>query len=227
MIHRKNAYDRLSGKGIEIGAFAEPAELPAHCEVKYFDVVDRAAAAALFPEVDANLLVDVNIVGNLDKRDLRKLGDGVQDFVISNHVIEHLANPIGLVEDMLFITRPGGKICLSAPDKNYTFDRTRDLTTFDHLLSEYRANVEEVTDEHYMDFLKHVGPHVFEEPGRNIDHDIACCRRRREHAHVWTSDSFIRFLEECRRVLGFEFTILETAMGDETNLECFVLMERS
>ncbi len=47
---------------------------------------------------------------------------------------------------------------VSSPDKDFTFDRQRDLTTFEHLLTDYQQSITEVTDEHYMDFLRHVHP---------------------------------------------------------------------
>ena len=227
MIHRDQAYSTLSGSGIVIGAFMEAATLPPFCEVSYFDVLSKEEATKFFPEIDSNQLVNVDIIGNLDKRDLRKLGQASQDFVIANHVIEHLANPIAFVEDLLFVSKIGGRICLSAPDKEFTFDRTRPLTTFEHLRDEYQEGIEEVSDDHYLEFLRHAGPHVFEEPGRNIDHDIAHCRNRREHAHVWNSDSFLGFLEDCRQLLPQDFSIIKTSKGNETKVECFVLMERA
>ncbi len=225
MKHRDEGYALLSGQGLEIGALHEPAPLPDACAVRYFDALSIDEAAERFPELDRNTLVDVDFVGNIDQRELRTLGEHSQDFVIANHVIEHVACPIAMIEDMFYILRPGGRIAIAAPDKRFTFDRERAITTFEHLKSEYEAGVQEVDDEHYLDFLRHVGKHVFEEPGRDIKADIAFVRSRREHAHVWDSDAFRDFLVRCKSVLGIDFEIEYQSSGDENSIEYFAILK--
>jgi len=225
--HRDEGYALLSGEGIEIGAFGEPAALPSSCRVSYFDAVDRKTAAERFPEIESGNLVEVDILGDIDERDLRKLHAESQDFVIANHVIEHVACPVAMIEDMFYILRPGGLVAIAAPDKRYTFDRDRPLTSFEHLEREYQDGVDEVDDEHYLDFLRHVGKHVFEDPGRDIKGDIAFARSRREHAHVWDSNSFLDFLNGCQRMLKIEFEIEHQSIGDENGIEYFAILRKT
>lgn len=226
MKHRDEGYALLSGEGIEIGAFGEPAVLPDSCRVSYFDAIDRKTASERFPEIASDTLVEVDILGDIDKRDLRKLPAESLDFVIANHVIEHVACPIAMLEDMLYILRPGGRIAIAAPDKRYTFDRDRPLTSFKHLEQEYQDGVDEVDDEHYLDFLRHVGKHVFEEPGRDIKGDIAFARSRREHAHVWDSASFLDFLKASQKTLNVQLEIEYQSMGDENGIEYFAILRK-
>lgn len=227
MKHRTEGYTFLEGKGIEIGAFNEPAILPENCHVSYFDALNPATAQKRFPDIDASTLVEVDILGDVDKRDLRKLGKESQDFVVANHVIEHVASPIAMIEDIFFITRSEGRIAIAAPDKRYTFDKERGLTSFEHLEEEYKNGVDKVDDEHYMDFLRHVAKHVFEEPGRDIKGDIAWVRARREHAHVWDSNSFLDFLKKCSETLNIYFEIEYLCMGDENGIECFAILRKT
>ncbi len=226
MLHREKGYKFLSGSGLEIGALHESCILPEVCRVRYFDVVDRGEAIRLFPTLDADLFVEVDVVGDIDKRDLRKLGESSQDFVVANHVIEHVANPIAMLEDLFYVTRLNGVIYLSAPDKRYTYDVERALTTFEHLKSEYEEGVDYVTDEHYLDFLRHAGKHVFEDPNRDIQADIEFNRARREHAHVWSTETFLAFLESCKALLQIEYDILYHSSGDENQIECLVVMNK-
>lgn len=226
MKHREEGYTLLSGKGIEIGAFGEPAKLPNSCQVSYFDAIDPQTASMRFPEIQSSDLVSVDIIGDIDKRDLRKLAANSQDFLVANHVIEHVACPIAMIEDMFYVLRPGGRIALAAPDKRYTFDKERSLTTFEHLETEYIDGVDEVDDEHYLDFLRHVGKHVFEEPGRDIKGDIAFARSRREHAHVWDSTTFLDFLLACKNTLGIQFEIEFQSIGDENRIEFFSILRK-
>lgn len=226
MNHRDEGYALLGGKGIEIGAFNEPAQLPSDCQVSYFDAMDAKTAAARFPEIPGDELVSVDIIGDIDKRDLGKLPAQSQDFLIANHVIEHVACPIAMIEDLFSALRSGGKIAIAAPDKRFTFDKDRPLTSFEHLESEYRDGVDEVDDAHYLDFLRHVGKHVFEEPGRDIKGDIAFVRSRREHAHVWDSQTFLDFLLRCKETLNIEFNIEFQSTGDENGIEFFAILRK-
>ncbi len=226
MKHREEGYALLSGKGIEIGAFGEPAKLPSSCQVTYFDAIDPKSASERFPEIKTSELVPVDILGDVDKRDLRKLTPFSQDFVIANHVIEHVACPIAMIEDMFYILRPGGWIAIAAPDKRFTFDKDRPLTSYEHLETEYENGVDEVDDEHYLDFLQHAAKHVFEEPERDIKGDIAFARSRREHAHVWDSCTFLEFLMACRETLRIDFQIELQSSGEENGIEFFAILKK-
>jgi len=41
------------------------------------------------------------------------VGDGVADVVFSSNVLEHVPDPMGLIEEMIRVTRPGGLVYLS------------------------------------------------------------------------------------------------------------------
>ncbi|MEZ5277818.1 MAG: class I SAM-dependent methyltransferase [Opitutaceae bacterium] len=226
MKYRKAACARLVGSGLEIGALHEATPVPAGATVRYFDAMDRESAIAAFPELDHSRLVQVDHVGDLDRRDLRKVGSASVDFVIANHVIEHVANPVAMLEDIHFICRPGGLAVIAAPDMRYTYDRERALTSFDHLWAEYEEGVETVSDEHYMDFLRHVGKHVFEDPDRRIADDIAHCRRRREHAHVWNSVTFEAFVRETIRRLGLDWTVMDCHPAEADSHEILMVLKK-
>jgi SAM-dependent methyltransferase len=223
--HRQRAYAGLSGKGLEIGAFNEPAVLPPSASVKYFDFMDRKTAMSLFPEVDASKLVEVDYIGDLDSGGLDQLAGSSFDFVVINHVLEHVANPIGAIEGILRILRQGGLLALSVPDKRYTFDRGRSETPFDHLWSDYANRVRESSDEHYLDFFRSAAPHVFSEPAVNLPHHVARSRARRDHVHVWTSEGFRSFLDEVFARLGSRALCLAESMAPENQIEYFALWQ--
>lgn len=225
--HRLRAYSRLSGNGLEIGAFNEPALVPAASSVKYFDFMDEKTAMGLFPEVDSSRLVHVDYIGDLDAGGLGQFGESSFDFVIINHVLEHVANPIGAIEGILRVIRAGGALALSIPDKRYTFDRGRAETPFDHLWLDYANGVKESSDEHYLDFFRSAAPHVFSEPAVNLPHHVARSRARRDHAHVWTSEGFRAFLDTVFDRLGVKSRCLAESMAAENQIEYFGLWEIS
>lgn len=219
--HRDAVYATLSGRGLEIGAFHEPADIPATAAIEYFDAMDAKRAAELFPEVPADAFVTVDHLGDIDHDGLAQFADGRFDFVICNHVIEHVANPIKLVRELFRITRAGGTVILSAPDKDYTYDKTRPLTTFEHLWSDFENNVTENDDEHYMDFFRGAAPHVLEADPIHLPHQINRVRERREHAHVWDSASFRAFVNEVFKRLDLKATQRAENIGAENDLEYF------
>ena len=219
--HRDEVYATLTGRGLEIGAFHEPAELPEAAQVEYFDAMDATKAAELFPEIPADTFVQVNHIGDIDQDGLSMFAAGEFDFVICNHVIEHVANPIKLVRDVFRITKSGGTIVLAAPDKDYTYDKARPLTTFDHLWADYENNVTENDDEHYMDFFRGAAPHVLEVDPVHLPYNIQRVRERRAHAHVWDSASFAAFLQESLRRLALKAEQFAENHGAANGLEHF------
>ncbi|GAB5561448.1 MAG: hypothetical protein SynsKO_30950 [Synoicihabitans sp.] len=219
--HRDQVYAKLSGRGLEIGAFHEPAEVPPAASVEYFDAMDAERAAELFPEIPAKDFVTVDHIGDIDHDGLAQFGDAEFEFVICNHVIEHVANPIKLVRDVFRIIRPGGTLVLSAPDKHYTYDKDRPLTTFDHLWADFENNVTENDDEHYMDFFRGAAPHVLEFDPIHLPYNINRVRERREHAHVWDSNSFKDFMNEAMNRLDIARTQFAESVGAENDMEYF------
>ncbi|MCB0785280.1 MAG: hypothetical protein KDC02_13865, partial [Flavobacteriales bacterium] len=55
---REPGWALLSGHGLEVGALHEPAPLPVACTVEYVDAISREEAARLFPEIEAERLVE-------------------------------------------------------------------------------------------------------------------------------------------------------------------------
>jgi len=224
--HRQTGCVALRGNGLEIGALHEPMRLPAGCTVRYFDVVDAPTALKLFPEIDSAALVPVDFVGNIDDDGLQQFADGQFDFAICSHVLEHLANPIKAMRDLFRIVRPGGHVVLAIPDKDYTFDRSRKLTSFDHLWDDFTNDVRENTDDHYLDFLRAAGAHVFDEPPENLPGHLGWVRRRREHAHVWDSASFRAFLDTGFSRLKINAALHFESRSAENQIEYFSIWEK-
>jgi SAM-dependent methyltransferase len=225
MDHRTLAYSLLAGDGLEIGALHNPAQVPPCCRVSYCDAMSEEDARRSFPELASLPLVHVSHIVNLDHDALTAFGDGTQDFVILNHVIEHVANPIRVMVDCFRVLRDGGKLVMSAPDMRFSFDRNRNLTPPEHLWAEYEAGVTEVTDAHYADFLQAVHPEVMDDPTRFAGAMIAV-RDRREHAHVWNSASFQALLKEVVERQHIAAHVLVESLGEDNANEYFSVWQK-
>jgi SAM-dependent methyltransferase len=76
------------------------------------------------------------------------------DYLCSSHVIEHLPNPLQALFEWHRVLRPGGLLYLIAPDKRYTFDVRRKLTSPRHLLADFRRQITAAeSTEHLEDFV--------------------------------------------------------------------------
>lgn len=227
MEHRLLGYGLLGGQGLEIGALHQPARVPPHCRVQYCDAHTAEDIVRHFPELAELPLTPVDHVIDLDLGGLQAFGDAGQDFVILNHVIEHVANPLRVLHECLRVLRPGGLLVLSAPDKDYTFDKPRASTPFAHLRAEHEAGVSEVSDEHYAEFLRAVHPEVLERGPEGWQAALHSVRRRREHAHVWDSTQFRAFLDEALPYLGWQAHPVFEWAGEDTRGEYFSVWRRT
>lgn len=63
------------------------------------------------------------------------------DYVVATHVIEHVPQLILWLQDLAKILKPAGKLCLTVPDKRYTFDHYRHSTSFAEIYDVYSRNI--------------------------------------------------------------------------------------
>jgi SAM-dependent methyltransferase len=78
------------------------------------------------------------------------------DYVITSHVLEHVANPIAALVEWYRVVRPGGIIYLVVPNRVATFDRTREVTPVSHLLADYQAGTTACDATHIDEFTAQV-----------------------------------------------------------------------
>ena len=116
---RRRAARWLRGSGIEIGALHNPLEIPAGVSVKYVDRLTVDELRHHYPELAAEPLVEVDLIG--DAEHLQALPVGSQDFVIANHLLEHLEDPLRGLAEMTRVLRPGGILYIALPDPRLTF----------------------------------------------------------------------------------------------------------
>lgn len=227
LAHRTAGYELLYGKGLEIGALHQPAAIPARCQIEYCDAHSKEESLKLFPEFgsiegfNSSSLVDVAYVRDIDKGELMYFPSDNFDFVILNHVIEHVANPINTVRELFRIVKPNGQVVISAPDKNFSFDKNRALTSFYHLVEEYRTTTTEITDAHYIDFLCAVHPEVLRFDDTQFALTLNTVKNRREHAHVWDSQSFSAFMIDCLSFLHLRAECQYLNLGEQNQNEYF------
>jgi ubiquinone/menaquinone biosynthesis C-methylase UbiE len=86
--------------------------------------------------------------------ELDKIGNNKYDFLLSCHSLEHIANPVKTLKHWNKVLQNGGKIILVLPDKDFTFDHNRPYTNFEHLLQDFKAEIDEHDTTHFEEILR-------------------------------------------------------------------------
>jgi predicted SAM-dependent methyltransferase len=188
----------LRGAGLEIGALHEPLKVPAGVRVRYVDRLSTADLRRHYPELATLDLVEVDVVDDGER--LATIADASEDFVIANQVLEHCQNPLATIEQWLRVLKPNGILFLSLPDKRFSFDVDRPVTTVDHVLRDYADGPAWSRRQHFEEwvtFVEKVAPEAraarVEELMR-VDYSI--------HFHVWTQTAMLALVQAAQGLFG-------------------------
>jgi predicted SAM-dependent methyltransferase len=195
----------IKGEGVEIGALHKPLDVNKNTKVTYIDRLDKKTLREHYPELNG-LEFHVDVVDNGEL--LHTIENNSQDFIIANHFIEHCKNPIGTIDNHLSKIKTGGFLYYAIPDKDYTFDKQRYLTSFEHLLTddilehdkeckedfehykEYATRFKELTKEQQLERAKKLF---------DMDYSI--------HYHVWSFNSFLDVLQKIGLFLNHKIKV--------------------
>jgi len=225
MYRDKLLNEYICGKGIEIGALQNPVVLDNSkvIEIKY---VDRSSVKDLrkqYPELKDCNLTEPDIID--DAEVLSKIEDNSLDFIIANHVIEHMENPINAINNWLSKLNNGGIIFMAVPDKNFTFDKIRKETTWKHLYEDYKYKKlrEKRNYKHFLDFAK-----AFPEEGKTADIKAKelIDKSYSIHFHCWTYLGFKSFLNNCIKKINFSFKIIEDLKTEKGGNEFIFILKK-
>jgi len=208
--HFANRY--LTGEGIEIGAQHLPLEVTnGRTHIKYVDRIPKEANATLY-NMPLEQIVEPDYY--LEAEDLNAFADRSLDFVIANHVLEHMEDPIGSCVEWFRVLKEDGILFLSVP--NYVaneYDFRRAPVSVDHLVSTNTKTETSARQEHklqhWKEFVTDVEDISRDDPGfeprlrRYIELDD------RIHFHVFNFDLAIQLLDYIKGALGIGIEILD------------------
>jgi hypothetical protein len=244
--------DPGSQKGIEFGALDNPIYRREQGDIRFVDYTTteglRAHPHAGTINKDAIVEVDYVWRGSGSLADVIETGE-LFDYAIASHVIEHVPNVIGWFIGISEVLKTGAIFNLAIPDKRYTFDVRRKLTTLGELIE---AHLNKYTFPSVRQMFDHCYEAVAIEPGAiwrretNIEEIPRLCgdialqlaydsslqivandRYFDSHCLIVTPASFLTLLQGLYRLQLFPFLLREfhpTEMGD---FEFFVSFEKS
>jgi len=189
----------LSGDGIELGAQDCPLDLSHSDNVTSIQQVDRYSVRdrlALFPELAgiASKMVEPDILCDITCG-LMPFPDEGLDYIVACHIIEHLPDPLRMLEECWRALRFGGRLFLALPDKDYLgMDMRRPITSLEHVVDDHRKHIEHVEDHHLEEYLRlGEGLNIPAEPSQR-QALFELHRNRSLHVHVWNHAAFSELL---------------------------------
>jgi hypothetical protein len=140
----------LSGAtGLEIGPRSSPLVLKAESHVLYVDYATTETIRATLPDPSINPeeVVDVDIVWG--DRPLKECVEAPVQYIVASHVMEHVPDLIGWLNELHDALEVGGILGLIIPDRRFTFDCLRHESVLSelveaHLLQYRRPSVRQV-----------------------------------------------------------------------------------
>lgn len=202
----------LSGSGIEVGALHSPLTLPAGASARYVDFEQPDDLDAHYPELSHTKLTRPDIISNLET--LSGVEDTSQDFVIANHVLEHCEDPIKAIKSTARVLRASGIAFLAIPDKRFTFDKERKITTLDHLIRDHEEGPDVSLQEHYREWCECVDKLEGQELNQKVE--LLLATRGNIHFHVWEYPSMMEMFLYLTRDAGLPLDIeLSFLTGNE------------
>lgn len=215
----------ISGSGLEIGALYNPVFVKPGVQVTYVDWETTEALRAQLIQLDHQAdspIVHVDIVDDGDT--LASMAESSQDFIIANHFLEHVQDPIGTIRRHLDILKPGGILYLGIPDKRFTFDRERPVTTLDHLYRDYEEGPSWSLQEHLHEYVRLSENKSGDEFDRRIE-ELLQLPRLGIHFHVWTIHEVAEMATDLRQRMMLSFDI-EAIVTNRPLLETLCVLRK-
>jgi len=130
--------------------------------------------------------------------DLKGIKSASYDFVISSHVIEHTANPLKALLEWKRVLKRGGVMLLVLPHKEGTFDHNRPATRIDHLIEDFKKNVDERDLSHLPEILNLHDLSMDLQAGtfeNFCERSINNFKNRCLHHHVFVAESVVQMID--------------------------------
>jgi SAM-dependent methyltransferase len=124
-------------QGMEIGPLYRPFVLKSEGKLIYVDHADTETLRNKYADTTQFNVDDiVNIDAVWGPKTLHEcIGENQKvDYIIASQVVEHVPDFITWLNELHSILKPKGEIRLVVPDKNFTFDYARQITTFADVL---------------------------------------------------------------------------------------------
>jgi SAM-dependent methyltransferase len=143
----------------------------------------------------------------LDIVDLSPIESNRYEFILCSHVLEHVANPLKALSEMLRVLKKGGILLLLVPTKNNPYDYARQVTPFAHILKDYQDQVKEDDLTHLDEIIKLSLDPSSKDYEKLKQRSLDNYRNRTLHQHVFDA----RTVKEAIGYFGLDIMSIEEA----------------
>ena len=237
--------DPCSMRGLEVGPLNRPTVTRDIGPMFYADFAPTPVLREAYrdcPSVPVEEIAEVDFVWS-DGLQLREVTAGMAfDYVLASHVIEHIPNVVSWLEQIAGCLEPGGLLSLIVPDKRFTFDRLRPLTTMGEVIDAYIQGAEKPSPGQILEHLTlHARVDVEAAWSGAIDFplvhtpDQACDMTVRAvqsgdyfdvHCWVFTPSSFLDLCDGLSKIGRFPFEIAAFSDSHRHEIDFFVTLAK-
>jgi ectoine hydroxylase-related dioxygenase (phytanoyl-CoA dioxygenase family) len=234
--------------GLEIGALDRPIVSLNEGRIRYVDwttTEELKRSRANDPTVNVDAIVPVHYVWG--KRTLTEAvgEDAPVDYVVASHMVEHVPDLIGWLQEVAAVLKPGGIVSFIVPDKRYTFDRLRPVSQPAEMVE---AFLEKRRKPSFRQIFEHYALHTRVDlkaawEGQVDDalltrvhderHALQVCRDAQtkddyvdSHCWVFTPESFVTVLRALTEMDLLDFRVVEFFPTVRGEMDFFVTLER-
>ncbi len=147
----------VTGRGIEIAPYFNPFLDKSEFSVVYTDYVstdELRAKAALNPGAVTKSVPEIDFVWKPGRSLKECMGKReLFDYALASHVIEHVPNTIGWLNDILEVMKVGATLALMVPNRLDSFDYYRKETTVSDLIGNFVERRDIPTPSQVFDFM--------------------------------------------------------------------------
>jgi ubiquinone/menaquinone biosynthesis C-methylase UbiE len=221
-IRKGLAYKYIRWTGIEIGWLINPTLVDkTKAVVKYVDYLTEDQLKVNYNEIKDQNFQKIDYICMADNLD--KIWDNSQDFVIWNHLFEHLSNPIKTLIEWNRVLKNGGLIYMAIPDKRRTFDVDRERTTLDHIVLDFTSPSLDRDREHYVECVS-----LVTQDSRQVEIDVQGLidTNYSIHYHVFIEQDVQDIIDWCNKNTDSKFEtvfVKHTAENPWDNEFIFIL----
>jgi len=205
---RAKFFPLIQGNGVEIGPGLNPHILPSDkIDVRYVESASAEEWVRNYKKTDKPSIVEQKNLWSkyivADAQFLATIPDGSLDFIYSNHVFEHLMNPLGVLENWRRKLSPSGLIVGVVPDCRYTFDLRQFPSTSEDWHRQRSEGIWKTGLDQYERWCKYTAPY-------NTPENLIA-RNYSIHVHYYTPDTFAELGNLVVREGYFDEILMETS----------------
>jgi ubiquinone/menaquinone biosynthesis C-methylase UbiE len=156
-----------------------------------------------------------------DATNLNEIKSNTYDFLLSSNCLEHVANPMKALGEWRRVLINGGHILLVLPNKKSNFDHNRPVTSFEHIIEDYRNNIAE-DDLTHLDEILQLHDLSLDPPAGTLEQfkfrSMNNFNNRTLHHHIFDTALMTKMLAH------FNFEVIKT---DVTATNMFALAKKT